>query len=69
MKTCMKNNNTKYPKLGITSDNMIVLFSKPSQGMVIHEGKQDICLLSEFSKEWDEGCFENYNGQVIINEC
>lgn len=71
MKTQLIYNGLKepeYPKLGITEQNMVVLFSDPKRGTVVNKGQQYDYELADWSSTWNEIAFEDYVGKVVLNE-
>lgn len=56
----------KYPFLGISSINSIVLFTKPNTGVCLNVGQAWSIFLGQYSESWAMDAFEPYNGKIIL---
>lgn len=56
---------SKYPKMGITHTDMVVLFWSETQGVVIHSG-QSARYVGEYFDEWIMSGFTDYHGKIIL---
>mgnify|MGYP001110060786 CR=1 FL=1 len=60
-------NSKAYPKLRISRDNYIVLFSNPQQGTVISiEEESGIDKIGDHSTNWDPEYFRDFKGSITL---
>ena len=55
-----------YPFLGITKENLVVLFREDSSGTVISPGERECHKIGYYSNSWFMRDFTKYYGEVIM---
>ena len=68
VKECSKKAERPFPKLMISIRNktIIVLFSSPTEGTVIHS-KDNYHPLGFHSQKFESGYFEDFEGSLILS--
>jgi len=54
-----------FPKLMISEDGLIVLFTKPGLGIVLHEG--GLNSFGEYDNRWGMNYFRDYDGTLTLS--
>ena len=63
-----KQGKSKYPYLGITNNERIILFTAPSCGVVLSEPpEKSYHEIGYTSSEWGESIFNPYDGEIILS--
>ena len=63
-----EDNVEKYPYIGVSSNNKIVLFISKDTGIIIVKNNVDQYFnhIGFYSNHWVEESFEKFNGEIVL---
>lgn len=61
-----KSQEKEYPWIGISDNEIIVLFTSPMQGICLSIGESDNTV-GECPYKWGESCFKEFTGEITLS--